>query len=63
MDLGPNAVFVWAAYAAFAIVIAMLLLWLAMDGRRQQRRLRNLEARGVTRRSARSGATGAASER
>ena len=63
MDLGPNAVFVWAAYTAFAIVMAMLLLWLAMDGRRQQRRLRNLEARGVTRRSARSGAAGAASER
>ena len=63
MDLGPNAAFVWAAYAAFAIVVAMLLLWLALDGRRQQRRLKDLEARGVTRRSAGSGAAGAASER
>lgn len=63
MDLGPNAAFVWAAYTAFAIVVAMLLLWLALDGRRQQRRLKDLEARGVTRRSAGSGAAGAASER
>ena len=52
MDLGPNAAFVWAAYAAFARVIAALLLWLFADGKRQQRRLKELEARGVTRRSA-----------
>jgi heme exporter protein D len=52
MELGPNAAFILAAYAAFAIVIAALLLWLVMDGRRQQRQLRDLEARGVTRRSA-----------
>ncbi|HEX6610437.1 MAG TPA: heme exporter protein CcmD [Hyphomicrobiaceae bacterium] len=42
----------WAAYAAFALVIAALLLWLFADGKRQQRRLKELEARGVTRRSA-----------
>ena len=52
MDLGPNAAFVWAAYAAFALVIAALLLWLLADGKRQQRLLKDLEARGVTRRSA-----------
>jgi heme exporter protein D len=52
VDLGPNAPFVLAAYAAFAIVVAALVLWLAVDGSRQQRRLRDLEARGVTRRSA-----------
>ena len=52
MDLGPNAAFVWAAYAAFAVVITGLILWLVMDGQRQQRRLRELEARGITRRSA-----------
>jgi heme exporter protein D len=52
MDLGPNAAFVWAAYAAFALVIAALLLWLFADGKRQQQRLKDLEARGVTRRSA-----------
>jgi heme exporter protein D len=51
MDLGSNAVFVWAAYAAFFAVIAGLLLWLITDGRRQQQRLSDLEARGVTRRS------------
>lgn len=63
MDLGPNAAFVWAAYIAFAIVIAALLLWLTADGRRQQRRLKDLEARGVTRRSAGSSAAGPANER
>jgi heme exporter protein D len=52
MDLGPHAAFVWAAYAAFAVVVAALMLWLFADGNRQQRRLRDLEARGVTRRSA-----------
>lgn len=52
MDLGPNAPFVWAAYLAFAIVVAALILWLGVDGNRQQRRLKDLEARGVTRRSA-----------
>jgi heme exporter protein D len=60
VDLGPNAIFVWAAYAAFTVVIAALLLWLISDGRRQQRRLDDLEARGVTRRSA--GTTGTAGE-
>jgi heme exporter protein D len=52
MDLGPNAAFVWAAYAVFAVIIAALMLWLFADGKRLQRRLRDLEARGVTRRSA-----------
>jgi len=52
VDLGPNASFVLAAYAASAIIIAALLFWLFADGRQQQRRLDDLEARGVTRRSA-----------
>jgi heme exporter protein D len=52
VDLGPNAPFVLAAYAAFAVIIGALLFWLFADGRRQQRRLNDLEARGVTRRSA-----------
>jgi len=52
MDLGPNAVFVWASYGAAAIVIAGLIAWLIADGRSRQRRLDALEARGITRRSA-----------
>ena len=53
MDLGPNAVFVWAAYGAVAVVLAILLLWLIADGVRQQRKLDRLDAEGVRRRSAR----------
>jgi heme exporter protein D len=54
MDLGPNAVFVWASYVAVSIVIAAVLVWLFADGRRQQRKLDAFEARGITRRSAAS---------
>ncbi len=51
MSLGPHAVFIWLSYAATAIAIAALLAWLFVDGRRHQRRLADLEARGVRRRS------------
>jgi len=53
MDLGPNAVFVWAAYGTVAAVLAALLLWLHVDGNRQQRKLDRLYAEGVRRRSTR----------
>lgn len=52
MDLGPNAVFIWASYAAVAIVLALLLFWLIGDGIRLRRKLDRLEAAGVRRRSA-----------
>lgn len=52
MDLGPNAVFVWAAYAVVAVVLVTLVLWLFADGSRQQRKLDRLDAEGVRRRSA-----------
>jgi heme exporter protein D len=51
MDLGPHANFIWAAYAAVAMVLAGLSSWLVLDGRRLQRLLDNLEARGIRRRS------------
>lgn len=51
MDLGPHAAFIWASYAVVALVLAALVGWLAFDGRRQQRWLDELEARGVRRRS------------
>jgi len=51
MDLGAHAAFVWAAYAVVAGALALLGLWLFFDGRRQQRLLNALEARGVRRRS------------
>lgn len=52
MDLGPNAVFIWMSYGVVAFVLAVLIAWLVLDGREQQRRLDALAKRGVTRRSA-----------
>jgi heme exporter protein D len=54
VDLGPHAAFIWAAYAAAALVLAGLSAWLVLDGRRQQRLVDELEARGVRRRSAKA---------
>jgi len=50
MDLGPHATFILASYAAFAVVLVALIVWLIADGRRQQAALDDLEARGVKRR-------------
>jgi len=54
MDLGPHAAFIWAAYAAVAVVLAALVAWLVLAGRRQRHLVEELEARGVRRRSQRS---------
>jgi heme exporter protein D len=56
MDLGPHAAFIWAAYAVVAVALAALVVWLVLDGRRQQQLVDELEARGVRRRSQRDGA-------
>jgi len=52
MDLGPHSAFIWAAYGLFALALAALCAWLVGDGRRLERQLAGLEARGVRRRSA-----------
>ncbi|RTL54082.1 MAG: heme exporter protein CcmD [Bradyrhizobiaceae bacterium] len=52
MSLGPYASFIVASYALVALVVLGLIAWIAADQRRQQNALRDLEARGVTRRSA-----------
>ena len=52
MDLGPHASFIWSAYAVVTVVIAALIAWLVVDGRQLERRLTDLAARGVKRRSA-----------
>jgi heme exporter protein D len=57
MDLGPHAAFVWASYAVVTAGLAVLIAWLVLDGRRQQRLIDELEARGVRRRSS-TGASG-----
>jgi heme exporter protein D len=50
--LGPYAGFIVASYALAALVIGGLIGWLVVEGRRHERTLADLEARGVKRRSA-----------
>ena len=56
MSLGPYASFIVTAYLLVAAVVLLLIVWIALDYRRQQSRLRELEASGVARRSGRSAA-------
>ncbi|MEX0852224.1 MAG: heme exporter protein CcmD [Bauldia sp.] len=44
--------FIAAAYGVTVAVLAGLILWVVADGRTQRRRLAELEAQGVRRRSA-----------
>ena len=52
MSLGPYATFIVSSYAFGAVVVVALIAWVITDFRRQQRTLRDLESRGITRRSA-----------
>ena len=54
MSLGPYASFIVTSYAEAALVVAILIAWIALDYRNQTQRLRELEERGITRRSGRS---------
>ena len=54
MSLGPYASFIVTSYALVTVVVLILIVWIAIDYRRQQARLRDLEASGVVRRSGRS---------
>jgi heme exporter protein D len=56
MSLGPYASFIVTSYALVTGVVAILIVWIAADYRRQKARLRDLEASGITRRSGRSAA-------
>jgi len=58
MELGPHAAYIWSAYASVATGLAALVAWLVLDGRRQQRLVEELEARGVRRRSDRASSSG-----
>jgi heme exporter protein D len=57
IEPGTHEGFIAAAYLVTAIVLIGLGLWVVLDGRAQRRRLAELEARGVRRRSAGSRAT------
>ena len=54
MTLGPYASFIGTSYLVVAVVVLILIVWVAVDYRRQKLRLRELEASGITRRSGRS---------
>jgi heme exporter protein CcmD len=54
MSLGSYASFILASYLAAALVVAILIGWIALDYRIQKRHLRELEESGVIRRSGRS---------
>jgi heme exporter protein D len=47
-----HAGFIIAAYALAILVLAGMIAWIALDGRAQRRRIADLEARGIRRRSA-----------
>jgi heme exporter protein D len=53
-DLGPHAVFIWAAYAVTVIAVAGLVFFIVQDDRRQRQLLADLERQGIRRRSAKS---------
>ena len=54
MSLGSYASFIVTAYLAVALVVTILIAWVAIDYRSQMRRLRELEESGIVRRSGRS---------
>ncbi len=58
MNLGPHADFIVASYAVTAFVVAALIAWIVLDYSAQRRILGDMEDRGVTRRSRRSGKDG-----
>jgi heme exporter protein D len=51
-SLGPHAAFIVTAYGAALMVVVLLIAWVWLDHRAQRRKLDELEARGITRRSA-----------
>jgi heme exporter protein D len=54
MSLGPYAPFIVTSYLLVALVVSMLIAWIAIDYRRQKERLHELDASGIVRRSGRS---------
>jgi len=46
MDLGLHAAYIWSAYGVVAVTLSALIGWLVTDGRRQQRLIEGIEARG-----------------
>lgn len=55
LGLGPHASFILGAYGVVALTLLGMVAWVMIDHRRQTGTLADLERRGMTRRSARSG--------
>jgi heme exporter protein D len=51
MSLGPHAAFIITAYVITTLVVIGLIAWVELDSRMQRRKLAELEAQGITRRS------------
>jgi len=49
---GEHGFFILACYGVSALALGGLALWIVLDGRAVRRRLNEMEARGVRRRSA-----------
>jgi heme exporter protein D len=56
MSLGPYAPYIVTSYLLVAAVVLVLIIWIAIDYRRQKQRLHEFEASGVIRRSGRGAA-------
>ena len=56
MALGPYTSFIVTSYVLVAEVVAILIVWIAIDYRHQKARLRELDASGIVRRSGRGAA-------
>ena len=54
MSLGPYAAYIVTSYTLVAAIVLILIVWIALDYRRQKERLRELEASGISRRSGRT---------
>jgi heme exporter protein D len=51
MNLGPHAAFIIVSYILTAVVVIAMIGWVILDHAAQRRVLRDLEARGITRRA------------
>ena len=52
-----HAFYIYLSYGVSALIILALIAWVSLDGRARQAELKALEAAGIRRRSAASGAS------
>jgi heme exporter protein D len=55
MNLGPHAAFIVMSYVAAIAIVTGLVVWVVLDRRRLAREFGELDAKGITRRSERTG--------